>query len=190
MTELELWSDIIGYEGLYQVSNFGRVNSLGRVVVVKQDRYDKPRAMHWKSKMLKPAISKSYPTSRHKGYVQVKLRKDGKTKNYEVHRLVAIAFVDNPNEKPVVNHIDANPSNNHHSNLEWCTIRENNAHTTRLGRRMHNGAYCTAKLNSKQVRIIKFLLLLGIHPIIIAKRFKTSRSNIYSIRKGDTWKHI
>lgn len=127
MNELELWLDVLGYEGLYQVSNFGRMKSLGRKVVVKQDRYSLPRTMNWKSRILKTAISK--PRNNKGSYVKTTLRKDGISRTFEVHRLVATAFVPNPDEKPVVNHIDFDGTNNHHSNLEWCTIRENNMHS-------------------------------------------------------------
>ena len=107
----EVWKDIEGYEGLYQVSNTGQVKSLnykGRGVV----------------KLLKQAIN-------HNGYNYVILYKNGKTKHYSVHRLVALAFIPNPDNLPIVNHKDENPSNNNVNNLEWCTIAYNNNYGTR-----------------------------------------------------------
>lgn len=183
MNELESWLDIVGFEGHYQISNLGRVRSLDRGMYVRQDRYAQPRWTNRKGKLLKPGLDG-------KGYPMVRLSLFGIPKQIMVHRLVALHFVANPDNSPVVNHIDANPLNSRASNLEWCTIKENNQHTTNLGRRMTKGAYCTAKLSSKQVRIIKFLLRLGMHPVAISKKFNTSRTNIYSIRNGNTWKHI
>lgn len=134
MKELESWSDVVGYEGLYQVSNLGRVKSLGRKVLVKQDRYDKPRLMNWKGRILKPGIRAERDRAGCK-YAKVILRKDGISKNHQVHRLVAVAFIDNPANKPVVNHIDCNGLNNNVKNLEWCTIAENNHHSLTMGNR-------------------------------------------------------
>ena len=65
----------------------------------------------------------------------VRLSREGKVGTINVHRLVALAYIPNPDSKPAINHIDADPLNNHVSNLEWCTIRENNQHTIRLGRK-------------------------------------------------------
>lgn len=101
----QYWKDIEGYEGLYQVSNTGKVRSLN---------YRRTG----ETKVLKPSTSKL-------GYKSVNLCKDGKNKGYLVHRLVALAFIPNPNNYPVVNHKDENPSNNTVWNLEWCTQEYN-----------------------------------------------------------------
>lgn len=106
----EMWKDIPGYEGLYQVSNLGNIRSL---------KY----AGGNKVKLLKQATTN--------GYKQVQLSKNGKGKNHLVHRLVAIAFIPNPNNLPVVNHKDENPSNNNVDNLEWCTQEYNINYGTR-----------------------------------------------------------
>lgn len=122
MNELESWLDVLEFEGLYQVSNFGRVRSLDRGMYVRQDRYKKARWVNRKGKLLN--LNKDG-----KGYLMVRLCAFGTVKQIMVHRLVAIHFVANPTSKPVVNHIDFNPLNNHASNLEWCSIRENNMHS-------------------------------------------------------------
>lgn len=109
MTELEIWKPIEGYEGLYEVSTLGRVRSLGRVA--KNGTY------------FPPIILKLKPNQR--GYVQIRLHNDGEFKRMLVHRLVAEAFIPNPDNLPVVNHKDRNPSNNNVSNLEWCTQSHN-----------------------------------------------------------------
>ena len=95
----EVWKDVVGYEGLYKVSNCGRVWSCRR------------------NKLRKQQITK--------GYKMVNLKVDGKSKVFSVHRLVALAFIENPNNKREVNHIDENKTNNHISNLEWVTSKEN-----------------------------------------------------------------
>jgi len=91
----EVFKDIDGYEGLYQVSNYGNVKSVRGGYLLKKE-------------------------TTNKGYLRVNLWKDGKTKHFRVHRLVGIAFISNPNNLPQINHKDCDPSNNNVSNLEWC----------------------------------------------------------------------
>ena len=95
----EEWRDIKGYEGLYQISNLGRIKSL-------KDNHGK-----YREKILKPGNSKG--------------------KLFKIHRLVAIHFIENPNNYPEVNHKDENPINNHVNNLEWCTAEYNVNYGTR-----------------------------------------------------------
>lgn len=102
----EIWKDVVGYEGLYQVSNLGRVKSLG---------FDK-----WhKGRVIKPHFDGL------KHYLFVQLHKNKTSKKINVHRLVAKAFIPNPNNLPQVNHKDENKTNNNASNLEWCTNEYN-----------------------------------------------------------------
>lgn len=105
----EEWKPIEGYEGLYEVSNLGRVRSVERMVCGK----GKCQRV-WKSRVLKPRSNTT-------GYQQVSLTKDGKATIYLLHRLVAIAFIPNPYNLAIVNHKDENPLNNNADNLEWCT---------------------------------------------------------------------
>ena len=110
----EIWKDIEGYEGLYQVSNLGRVKSVDRYV----DWYG--------SKQFKRGrIIAQRKRRKNSSYLSVSLWKDNKPLAITVHRLVAIAFVPNPEGKPQVNHIDENPENNRADNLEWVTAYEN-----------------------------------------------------------------
>lgn len=111
----EVWKDIQGYEGLYQVSNFGRVKSLGRY---KKSPLLKSGYFWASEKFLK--LSK-----RVDGYLNVRLSKNGKCKNFKVHRLVAIAFIPNSKNLPQIDHIDADKTNNNVNNLRWCTCKEN-----------------------------------------------------------------
>ena len=106
----EIWKDIQGYEGLYQVSNLGNVKSF----------YFDP-----------PIILKSCKNQ--KGYLHIVLNKNGIKKTVRIHRLVAQAFVDNPNNKEQVNHIDGIKINNNACNLEWVSNQENISHASKNG---------------------------------------------------------
>jgi hypothetical protein len=125
----EIWKDIPGYEGLYQVSNLGRVKSVDRCILDTTGR-----------KQTKPSkmIAQRKRNHRYK-YVSVNLYKDNKIKAHVVHRLVAQAFIPNPENKPQVNHIDENPENNRADNLEWVTAYEN-MHYNDLVRRINRKA--------------------------------------------------
>ena len=111
---MEEWRDIEGYEGLYQVSNLGRVKSL---------RNNKTR----KEKILK--VKKNTT-----GYLYFSLYKNNVGKNYLLHRLVAEAFLENPNNYPCINHKDENKEKNNVNNLEWCTYLYNSNYGTRTER--------------------------------------------------------
>ena len=113
----EIWKDIAGYEGLYQISNKGRVKSLNRLVKdTTKDRVQKIRG-----RILKYCDNG-------KGYKMVYLNKNRERKNYYVHRLVAETFIPNPKQLPEVNHKDLNKANNKISNLEWITELDNKRH--------------------------------------------------------------
>jgi len=123
----ELWKDITGYEGLYQVSNFGRVRSLDRIVVRSTSNYIQ------KMCILKLSIKKS-------GYLQVGLSKDSNSKGYLVHRLVAQEFLGlliNDASK-IVNHINYDKIDNRFNNLEITSVRENNCHKYLVKNRTSN----------------------------------------------------
>lgn len=111
----EVWLPVKGYEGLYEISNYGRVKSLPKI---------RGRALS-EEKLLKTRITN--------GYVMVGLRKNGKLFNASVHRLIAQAFIPNPECKPQINHIDGNKQNNSVNNLEWCTASENTIHAYAKG---------------------------------------------------------
>lgn len=106
----QIWKDVKGYEGLYQVSNTGRVRSLNYMKTSK--------------------VQVLKPQRQTQGYLFVRLRKEGKIRTIYIHRLVAEAFIPNPNNYPEVNHIDENKQNNIVSNLEWCTREYNQNYGT------------------------------------------------------------
>lgn len=108
---MEIWKDIDGYNGLYQVSNLGNVKSVERF------RTNGKSGFIQKSRILK--------TGNRNGYLIVNLCKDGVVKTFKVHRLVATHFIPNPENKPEIDHIDINPLNNRVENLRWVTHKEN-----------------------------------------------------------------
>ncbi|MBE8952238.1 MAG: HNH endonuclease [Quinella sp. 1Q7] len=128
----EIWRDVVGYEGYYKVSNFGRVKSFHK----------------GKSKILKFGVSPF-------GYLRVVLCKDFKKKNRPIHILVAQAFIPNPDNKRQINHIDGDKTNNHVSNLEWATPAENIHHAFAMGLRKSGYEHFRAKFTPEQVREIR-----------------------------------
>lgn len=114
----EIWKDIKGFEGLYQVSNLGRVRSLDRQIYSPGSWRQRPYYFNVKGKIIKQHKSNS-------GYMFVRLSKDRNDYGTFVHRLVADAFIQNPNNYEYVNHKDENKHNNKVDNLEWCTAKYN-----------------------------------------------------------------
>lgn len=119
VNRMEVWKDIKGYEELYMINNYGCVMGKERMTTGNRNR-------KLKSKIVKNHADKL-------GYQLVDLCKDGKKKTFKVHRLVAQAFIENPQNKPYINHKDGNPRNNNVQNLEWCTQKENIRHAYRTG---------------------------------------------------------
>ena len=118
----EIWKDIEGYEGLYEVSSYGRVRSLGQFVNHNYGGY-----AYRKGRILKPGLGS-------KKYLSVTLSKNGIQKQYSVHRLVAQAFIPNINNLPIINHKDENKLNNCVDNLEWCDYKYNVNYGNRLNK--------------------------------------------------------
>lgn len=127
----EVWKSVVGYENLYEVSNCGRVRSVDRVTIGNKPSMRGSTLYHFKGKMLKQANRKGAGMP----YKQVVLYKNKTHKTVSVHRLVAEAFIPNPDGLPQVNHKDENPSNNNVYNLEWCTCKYNVNYGTATDRR-------------------------------------------------------
>lgn len=177
---LEEWRDIKGYEGWYQVSNLGNVRSLDREII-----YSNGKIYKQKGKMLKPTL-------RNNGYYYVSLSKNNVRPKFDVHRLVAITFLDNDNNYNCINHIDGNKTNNCLSNLEWCSYSYNAKHAFKVGlneavRGERNGS---SKLKDSDVIKIKKLLSEGVKSYKIAEMFNISQSTISEIKNNKKWTHI
>lgn len=159
----EIWKDVVGYEGYYKVSNLGRVKSLDRI---------NNKGVTQIGRVLKCGYRS--------GYKSVALSKNGKSVSCVIHRLVAIAFVPNKNNKPQVNHIDEDKNNNNVNNLEWVTAKENNNYGT------HNARQ--AKTRSKPIKVIyqDDTYEIWESATIFAKEYSNgvSQQNIVKVLKG------
>lgn len=175
----EIWKSIKGFEGHYEVSNLGNVRSLDRIV--KHGKGDSVRRL--KGKLLNKSLNV--------GYYAVGLRIDGNYKLVKVHRLVAGAFIDNPENKPCVNHKDRDRLNNKVDNLEWCTYKENSQHAFNLG---VNSAKCEdhglSLLTNKQVMEIRKKLSNGEKGVTLAREFGVSPTIISYIKNRKTYKNV
>jgi len=174
----EIWKDVNGYEGLYQVSNLGRVRSLGRI---------NRRGVSMPARIMKPSKNP-------KGYLICTLTSiDGIRTAYSVHRLTISAFKDNPENLPQINHIDTDKTNNKINNLEWCDGFYNMRHA------FDNGVYKNrvgevngmAKMTSDKVIKMRNLYATGkYNQKEISMMFGMSHSVTNSILNRKTWKHI
>lgn len=169
----EEWKWIEEYEGSYQISNFGNVRSF---------------------KTKKPRILKGRDNSN--GYLGVSLYNkdnDKKAKGHALHRLVAIYFIENPENKLEVNHMDGDKSNNCVTNLEWTTRLENVRHSIETGLFNQNGSKNSeSKLNEETVLRVRshFKNTVSIWIEDTSKKLNVSKATVYNIIKENGWKHI
>jgi len=159
----EIWRDIVGYEGLYQISSFGKVKSLGNT-------------KNRKEKMLVLGDDDGYSIAR--------LSKNGKTTNFKVHRLVALHFIENPQNKPEINHKGKYPNkkDNRYFMIEWATKEENERHAKRHGLYLRR-----AKLNKEQVLEIKESKEKA---KTLCLKYNVCEGTIYYIRTNKTWRDV
>jgi hypothetical protein len=171
--EDEVWKNIKGYKGCYQVSNYGRVKSLARKDSLNRDI---------KERIFKPSVN-------NRGYSLVVFCKNGKIKTFTVHRLVAKAFIPNPLNKPSVNHINGIKQINRPSNLEWCTTSENNYHAYKLGLKeaKKGETHFNHKLTKADVVRIR---VSSLKLKDLAKMFNVSFQLISAIRNNKAWRHV
>lgn len=142
--EQEIWKDIIGYEGIYQISSLGRVKSVSRCV----NHINGVRHVH--SKILKPNSCSLY--------LNISLSRKCVMNRFTIHRLVAKAFIPNPNNLPQVNHRDGNKFNNKVENLEWCSSSDNQKHAYRIGLKKSPNLGRFGSLNHSSKAIIQYSL--------------------------------
>lgn len=164
MSKKEIWRPVVGLEDAYEVSNFGEIRNIKTSLL---RRLNKDR----------------------KGYLYASLWKNNKGKCVKAHRAVAEAFIPNPLNKPQVNHKDCNVSNNHVSNLEWCTPKENSQHMVNLGNSTKGEKSGNHVLTDVKVREIR-ILLKNVSQYKIARMYSVSRSTISKIHLNTAWKHV
>lgn len=182
----EIWKDIAGYEGLYQVSSFGQVKRVERY-------YTQLNGLtgNINTKLLSELVMKQFEDE--DGYFRIQLIKNGLRKKHFVHRLVALNFIPNPENKPEVNHKEGNKKDNRVEMLEWNTTSENQIHA------IANKLYVTAKgetagqakLKEVQVREIHKLWKSGeVTQEYLSSMFGVASSAISRIVNGVRWRHV
>lgn len=169
----EQWKPIIGYEGYYEVSDLGRVRSIDRIVGRR----------HCRGRVRKLTVDNNGH------YLKVQLCRDGVIETKQVHRLVAEAFVVNPNDYPQVNHKDENKRNNTVDNLEWCTHTYNMNYGSKPGKTTGENNK-NHKLTSDDVRVIRSKLLAHESLSKIAETFNVSVQTIWNIKHGYKWRGV
>lgn len=185
MTE-EIWKDVKGYEGHYQISSAGIVRSLDRQVSQWNESAKRVTSRLQKSIYMSPFYDKD-------GYLKVQLTRNGERHKFFLHRLVALNFIPNPENKPEVNHKDGVKDNNNLPNLEWNTTSENQRHA------IANKLYVTAKgedsgqakLKEVEVREIHDLWASGeVTQEYLSQKFGVRTGTISRIVNGIRWRHI
>lgn len=175
----EIWKPIQGFEGIYEVSNVGRIRSLPKIVNT------------WYGCRRVSGRVRSF-SKNSQGYLSIHMHNGGKTFRAYVHRVVAQAFVDNPKCAQQVNHIDGDKSNNRADNLEWCSPSENCIHAieNRLYENAKGERSSFAKLTEDQVREIRHRAALGHMHKDIAIDFRVGRKAITKIVNRQRWNHV
>jgi hypothetical protein len=180
MEEIEQWKDIIEYELHYKISSFGNVKSLDRI---SKRKYNGDKFTHGIN--LKPIVTK-------KGYLRVDLQKDSYRKSHSIHRLVAMAFIKNPENKPQVNHKDGDKTNNHKNNLEWNTNKENQIHAykTGLNKPKPGEENFFSKLKNSDIIYIRSKECKNKKLKELSEELKVSITTISDIKNRKIWTHL
>jgi len=168
-----MWKDIPGYEGYYKISKNG---------VVKRTKYVRGKAIG----IRKPSLSSI------KGgwqYPRIELSKEGKTKHFTIHELVAMTFIGQRPHKHEINHIDGNKCNNYYKNIEYVTSSQNRRHAVRIGLLRSGSSNPLSKLNKKEVAQIFKLRKTGLFLHQLAKNFGVSVTTICNVLKRRHYKN-
>ena len=178
--EGEEWRDVVGYEGLYEVSNLGRVRSADKKI--------------WNGKTYYKKVGAIKAQHLHKGYPVTSIYKNNVKSNMNVHRLVAFAFIPNPENKLEVNHIDGIKTNSRVENLEWCTSAENSYHAYHTGLStapvLKGSAHGMTNLTEDDVIKIRQLYSNGVKRKELMDMYNLKPSPFYRIVARKSWKHI
>lgn len=156
--------DIIGFKNFYKISDTGRLYS------IQSNKFRKLSS-----------ISNC-------GYLRIDLYKNGKCSYHSLHRLVAIAFISNPNNYKYVNHKDGNKLNNNVKNLEWVTSSENSLHRSRILGKVTGEKHGMSKLKLKEIRAIRNLIKAGYKKPDVAEIYNITVRTVYHTINKDTWR--
>lgn len=179
--EEEVWKDIPNYEGIYQASTLGNIRSIGFTQEIN-NQWGSTSVRHKKGRVLKQHINTP-------GYYSVQVSKDRITKRIMTHRLVAITFIPNPENKREVNHKDSNKLNNRLDNLEWVTPKENNQHYILLGRKRTPLGMDTHNAVLTE-EIVKEIYLSTLTPKKLSEKLNINKSTISSVKQGVNWRWL
>jgi hypothetical protein len=174
----EIWKDVVNYEDSYRISNLGKLMSIERIVI-----YSDKKSGKRKSKILKTRVGKC-------GYEYTVLSVDRIRKTQKIHRLVALTFIPNPENKPSVNHINGIKDDNRVENLEWCTAKENTQHAyrTKLNSGVKGEKSHLSKLKKEDIIKIRLMHKEGLYSQSkLGLIFNVSQSQIYRIIKHLNW---
>lgn len=170
---MEIWKDIIEYEGLYQISNLSSVKSLERYYFIGKGQ-NKTSKITVEEKLLEIFQYEN-------GYTYACLSKESKVKKFKIHRLIAIHFIPNPNNYDQINHINAIRNDNRIENLEWCTHSHNMKHKFKMGNQSNSGgnnASAISVINTKTGQIFGTIMEA-------ADSVSMSRDSLYQKLKGN-----
>lgn len=177
---IEEWRDIPGFEGLYQISNHGRIKSLSWVQKHSSGKFFTKRV---RVRKFNPPATNRYHT--------VLLATPAGPASYQMHRLIASAFIPNTQNKPFINHINGKKNDNRIENLEWCTRSENTIHSFATGLQSNKGEnHPQAILTDDDVREIRSRYANGESSWKIFKSLNMSYTNVKDIIARRTWAHI
>lgn len=180
----EIWKDVPGYEGYYEVSDQGRVRSLDRFVTRPTSQgYLQP------GRILRPAWRKG---ATNRGYKTINLCVNGANRSEYIHRLVALAFLSNPDCLPQINHKNGRNDDNSVENIEWCSPRDNQLHAHANGLKLNTprGEACKrAKLSNEEVSWIRAWSVDGYSNRSIAESFGVDPSTVSTIKCGKSRKY-
>lgn len=176
----EIWKPIPGMESIYEASSLGKIRSLSRQI----------RSSYGASRMIKGRVL--VPILSGHRYQRVTIAIQGVHRGHRVHRLVAEAFIPNPEALPEVNHKNGDKLDNRATNLEWCTRSSNNNHAIKMGLKppVLGSQHGQSKLGERDVIAIRSAIEAGEIGYVLAEKYGVSRSTISNIKLRHTWTHI